>query len=63
MKCRACDTTKLDQIGQWWHLKDYFGLSGTFCPDCYDKVSHDSYRKPNRPNDYLLLLLKLSEAK
>ena len=63
MKCRACESTKLTKDGQWWHLKGYFGLSGTFCSDCYDKVSHDSYQKPCRPNDYLLMLLKLADSK
>lgn len=60
MKCRACDTTKLDQIGQWWHLYNYFGFTGTFCSDCYDMVSHDSYQQPKRPADYTFMLLKLS---
>jgi len=58
MKCTACDKEK--KHGQWWHLKGYFGLTGTFCPACYDKVSHNSYWEPNHPKDYMLILLKLS---
>jgi hypothetical protein len=41
-------------------LRNYFGISGYFCPKCYDKVSHDSYNKPNHPGEYLLILLKQS---
>lgn len=63
MKCRVCDKEKIQKHGQWWHLNNYFGLTGTFCPTCYDKVSHNSYWQPNNPKDYLLVLLKLSGAK
>ena len=60
MKCQACNTTKENRQGQWWHLRGYFGFSGSFCPDCYDKISHDSYGRPNSPKDYTFMLLKLS---
>ncbi len=58
-KCLACDSTK----GQFWYLKNYFGISGSLCSPCYDKVSHDSYGKPNRPGDYLLMLMKFGANK
>ena len=60
MKCRACDIEK-DRTGrQWWNLSGYFGITGSFCPDCYDKVSHDSYQQPCNPGEYTKILLKLS---
>ncbi len=61
IKCKGCDTDQ--RSGQWWNLNNYFGLSGRFCSDCYDKVSHNSYQEPNRPKDYMLMLLKLSDSK
>ena len=63
MKCRACNTTKEVRQGQWWSLNNYFGFTGNFCPDCYDKISHNSYRQPNRPKDYTMILLKLAGTK
>jgi hypothetical protein len=33
--------------GQWWSLRNYYGISGEFCPGCFDKISHDSYGRPN----------------
>ena len=48
--CTVCGTK--DRNGQWWGLQGYYGLSGNFCPKCYDKVSHDSYGKPNNPSGY-----------
>jgi hypothetical protein len=57
-QCRGCGT--LDNPGQWWQLSNYYGVTGTFCSDCYDQVSHDSYEQPRRPDDYVLMLLKLS---
>ena len=44
--------------GNGWFLTDYYNISGYFCAQCYDKVSHDSYGQPERPNDYMLMLLK-----
>ena len=60
-KCTGCDRPgPEDDNGRvWWHCRGYFKISGTFCPDCYDKISHDSYGQPERPNDYLLMLMKL----
>jgi hypothetical protein len=57
--CTGCDTDKETRSGQWWFLRDYFGVSGQFCPDCYDKISHDSYGRPEHPEEYTLMLLKL----
>ena len=58
--CRACDADNQDRGGQWWHLSGYFGLTGSFCPTCYDEVSHDSYQRPRHPGEYMKILLKLS---
>ena len=46
MTCISCNTTKTDQF---WHLRGYYGISGTFCSKCYDLVAHDSYGKPQNP--------------
>ena len=43
----------------WWNCNGYHGFSGFFCPQCYDMISHDSYGKPEDPEGYLLMLLKL----
>jgi hypothetical protein len=48
--CTHCG--KLEVPGQWWVLRGYFGISGYFCPACYDLVSHDCYRKPKHPEQY-----------
>jgi hypothetical protein len=58
-QCRSCNTRK----APFWFLTDYYKISGTFCSPCYDKVSHDSYGRPERPNDYLLMLLKFGASK
>lgn len=58
-QCRNCGTQK----APFWYLRDYYNVSGTFCGPCYDKVSHDSYGRPNRPYDYLLMLLKFGASK
>jgi hypothetical protein len=58
--CTSCDTDKETCGGQWWFLRDYFGIRGQFCPDCYDKISHNSYGQPEHPEEYTLMLLKLS---
>lgn len=56
--CTGCDTAVKLEKGQWWHLTNYFGFSGFFCPKCYDKVSHDGYDQPKNPKEYLLMLVK-----
>lgn len=50
--CTNCGATSDTRPGQWWGLGNYYGVSGTFCPDCYELVSHDPYRKPRHPTDY-----------
>jgi hypothetical protein len=44
---------------QWWTLTNYRNISGRFCGECYNKISHDAYGNPNNPEEYLLMLLKL----
>ena len=56
MECTNCHAREKDRGGQWWFLNDYFGIWGRFCPDCFDKVSHDSYRKPKHPAEYQKVL-------
>jgi hypothetical protein len=49
--------------GQWWSCTNYFGLTGFFCPDCYEDISHDSYKNPRNPAAYMMMLLKLTGVK
>ena len=55
--CTGCGTDS--EKGQWWRLNNYFGFTGSFCPSCYDKISHNSYGEPDRPADYLMMVMKL----
>lgn len=58
--CRGCGTTKTTaRWGQWWHLQDYYGFRGSFCPKCYDKIAHDAYGRPVNPSEHLLMTLRL----
>lgn len=54
--CTNCGVKKGEthpaQHSGWWGLANYFGISGTFCPKCYSKVSHDAYGKPKHPKQY-----------
>lgn len=58
--CTNCGTEGPNR--QWWHLSNYFGLSGFFCSKCYDKVSHDPYGNPKRPRDYQAILKKQKDT-
>ena len=67
MTCTNCgvqESREFGQLGspQWWHLRNYYCLSGTFCPSCYDQVSHDSYGYPNNPGAYAMILVKQAGA-
>jgi len=53
--CTNCNTTETE--GQWWYLREYGGIHGYFCPECYEKVSHDSYGKPRHPEEYKAVLV------
>lgn len=53
VKCANCNNHE-----QAWFLSNYYGISGGFCRACYDKVSHDSYGRPENPAEYLCVLLK-----
>ena len=58
--CKGCGRSKEeDRWEQWWGLRNYYGFTGSFCGDCYDKISHDSYGRPERPGDHLLMRIKL----
>lgn len=48
-RCTNCNTT---QTHQFWHLRGYYGISGTFCSGCYDLVAHDPYGRPTNPQAY-----------
>jgi hypothetical protein len=62
--CKGCGRERGDQQpGQWWHLNSYYGFRGSFCPSCYDMISHDSQGQPCRPADYLWMVLKLGVDK
>jgi hypothetical protein len=55
--CIACDTTNPD--GHWWNLRGYYGIRGTFCEDCYEKVGHDSFGNPSLPDQFAALSERL----
>ncbi len=57
--CTGCGLGDHYTSRQWWGLNNYHGLSGRFCDDCYDKVAHDSWGRPNQPEEFLIMLLKL----
>lgn len=51
---RHCTLCERDEVhGQWWWLGNYHGLTGRFCPKCYNKVAHDSYGRPTNPAEYV----------
>jgi hypothetical protein len=58
LKCTNCDNTSESYSGQFWHCRDYFGVSGTFCGDCYELVAHDAYRNPVNPQAHQEILTK-----
>lgn len=58
MICSNCNCEHSRRKGQWWHLGNYFGLYGLFCPDCYDLVSHDAYKNPKHPIEFSEILDK-----
>jgi hypothetical protein len=50
--------TNCNKRSRAWVLSNYFGISGSFCRDCYNKVSHNSYGQPENPAEYICVLLK-----
>ncbi len=57
--CTFCGTSDHNINGPaWWSLNNYFGITGYACPDCYKKVSHDAYKNPNNPEEYLIMRMK-----
>lgn len=57
--CSCCGKEK--ENNQFWSLSGYYGLSGRFCAECYNKVSHNSYGKPNHPEQYTMILLRMGK--
>ena len=57
--CRCCG--KENDNGQYWSLRNYYGLSGRFCSECYSKVSHDSYGNPKHPEQYTMILIRMGK--
>ena len=58
MRCSFCDEIT---EGHGWTLSDYYGLTGSVCNECYEKVSHDSYGNPKHSEEFLLLKLKFGK--
>jgi hypothetical protein len=56
--CVNCGDSRPMGDSGFWSLNKYYGLSGMYCRTCYNKVSHDSYGKPENPEEYLMILLK-----
>lgn len=60
--CTNCgEENQKDDNRTWWHLSRYYKVSGFFCPECYDLVSHDPYGKPRNPGGYITVLIKQIE--
>lgn len=57
--CTCCNEEKSDD--QFWTLNRYYGISGRFCSECYDKVSHDAYGNPKHPDEYCKILLRFAK--
>lgn len=60
--CDGCSTND-HETGQWWLLTGYYHISGYFCPECYNKVAHDSYGYPKDPVAYTYMIMKLAHNK
>lgn len=58
--CELCGKKQLSTRSLRWFLRDYFGVTAMVCGQCYDKVAHDSYGRPNRPTAYRNALKKLA---
>jgi hypothetical protein len=59
VKCAACDQPPHPGIkSQWWHLRDYYGVSGWVCRTCFNKVRHVN-DKPVHPVVYRNIMKKL----
>ena len=62
--CTNCGREHLDNYWHntgkrtWWTLSGYYGIWGYFCPECHDKVEHDSYGNPRFPEDYRAVAVK-----
>lgn len=54
--CTCCGIVEAE--GQWWMLNNYFGVSGYFCPECMNKVQHDSYQRPINPEQHKAVLVQ-----
>lgn len=63
MNCTLCGKEPKVSRSQWWMLKNYFGITGTFCTTCYDRVAHDSNWKPRHPKQYADALVKIKDAR
>jgi hypothetical protein len=60
--CTHC--REIEVAGQWWTLRDYFGVNGYLCPDCMRMVSHTCYAMPVHPEQYqaVLVAIRLKQA-
>jgi len=54
----GCSEESSSNTRGFWSLQGYYNISGYFCGPCYDKVSHNSYGKPDQPGEYIAILLK-----
>ncbi len=43
----------------WWTLNNYHGISGYFCPECYDKVDWWN-GEPRNPEAYRVAFVQLT---
>ena len=47
--CTHCKATT--STGSWWNMRNYYGITGTFCSACTDLVEHRS-DKPLNPQGF-----------
>ena len=62
-QCNCCQKiwTKRHKT-QWWELNSYFGLSGLYCGQCYEKVQHDAFGIPRHPISYWNILKRMKKS-
>lgn len=44
--CTNCAEINEDCNRAYWSCHNYYGVTGYFCPACYELISHDAYGIP-----------------
>lgn len=56
--CKKSENQNSKDHGTWWTLSNYYNISGYFCPDCYELVSHDAYGNPIHRKEWAKIAVK-----